>query len=69
MQETTFHRPAWLSDRDLALRYGVTRITIWRWAKNGVIPPGKKIGPNTTRWSTAEIESRDAEKMNGGVTR
>jgi prophage regulatory protein len=62
----TQQAPAWLSDKDLADRYGVCRITIWRWAKNGVIPPGKKIGPNTTRWSAAEIDARDAEMMNGG---
>ncbi|MDZ7789405.1 MAG: hypothetical protein U5L08_02705 [Xanthomonadales bacterium] len=62
----TQQAPAWLSDKDLADRYGVCRITIWRWAKNGNLPPGKKIGPNTTRWSTAEIEDRDAKVASGG---
>jgi predicted DNA-binding transcriptional regulator AlpA len=66
MQTNPEHRPAWLSDRDLADRYAVSRITIWRWARNGVIPPGKKIGPNTTRWSAAEIEAHDAEMVRGG---
>lgn len=66
MQTNTETRPTWLSDRDLALRYGVSRVTIWRWAREGVIPTGKKIGPNVTRWSAAEIEAHDAEMANGG---
>ena len=65
MQTNTQPRPAWLSDRDLALRYAVSRVTIWRWAREGIIPAGKKIAPNTTRWSATEIEAHDAA-MNGG---
>lgn len=66
MQNTTTQaRPTWLSDRDLADRYAVSRMTIWRWARKGIIPAGKKIGPNTTRWSAAEIQAHDAA-MNGG---
>lgn len=66
MQTEDNRNPAWLSDRDLAVRYGVNRITVWRWARSGVIPKPRKIGPNTSRWSASEIEAHDAEMANGG---
>ena len=68
MQQTKPHNtPAWLSDRDLAQRYAVSRITVWRWARGGVIPKPKKLGPNTSRWSAAEIEQHDQRKMEGAA--
>jgi len=61
--------PIWLSDLQLAQRYGVSRVTIWRWAKEGRIPSPRKIGPNTTRWSRAELDALDARMMAGQRTR
>lgn len=56
--------PVWLSDLDVANRYGIkSRITVWRWAKAGHIPKPKKIAPNTTRWSAAELDAHDARIM------
>ena len=59
----------WLSDLDVAARYGVSRITIWRWARTGRIPQPLKIGPNTSRWNSAELEAHDARLMAGRRTR
>ena len=57
--------PAWLSDLDVARRYGVkSRITVWRWSQAGHIPKPRKIAPNTTRWSAAELDAHDARLMN-----
>jgi len=42
--------PFCYSDRDLAERYGVSRMTIWRWARVGKLPEPVKLGENTTRW-------------------
>ena len=44
-----------LKDTELAAIYGVSRATIWRWAKAGTIPKPHKIGMSTTRWDGAEI--------------
>ena len=38
----------------LANRLDVSPATIWRWAKQGRIPPGRKFGPNTTRFNVRE---------------
>ena len=67
MQTVTKSKPtqAWLSDKDLAQRYGVSRISIWRWAKAGKFPKPRKIGKNTSRWSADEIEAHDKGKIEG----
>jgi len=49
-----------LSDKDLAARYGVTRATIWRWLAEGRLPETVHIGPNTTRWKKSSIEEHDS---------
>ena len=64
MQEAT--PVIWLTDRDLAARYGVSRITPWRWAKDEKrgFPKPRKLGANTSRWSAAEVEAYDRRMMN-----
>lgn len=47
----------WVSDRFLADRYEVTRQTIWRWAREGRLPPPQKIGLNTSRWELGEADA------------
>jgi len=43
-----------LTDRDLAEMYSVSRATIWRWSKEGHIPPPIKIA-GSTRWRGADV--------------
>lgn len=45
----------YLSDDDLAKRFGVTRPTIWRWVKKESLPAPVKLSGNCTRWITAEV--------------
>lgn len=52
----------YFKDIDLADRYSVSRMTIWRWAKAGIIPSPEKIGPNTTRWNGDVIAAHDAQQ-------
>jgi predicted DNA-binding transcriptional regulator AlpA len=59
-QNSTQSSAAWLSDRDLAKRYAVSRMTIWRWARSGHLPAPRKVGPNVTRWPAQAIEAHDA---------
>jgi predicted DNA-binding transcriptional regulator AlpA len=33
----------------------VSANTWWRWAKEGRIPPGRKLGPRTTVWSIEAV--------------
>ena len=49
----------YLTDREVARRFGVSRQTIWRWASGGNFPaPVKLMG--ATRWKIAEIEAWEA---------
>jgi predicted DNA-binding transcriptional regulator AlpA len=50
-----------LSDKDLAARYGVTRATIWRWRAEGTLPEPVRVSSNTTRWRKADIEEHDKQ--------
>lgn len=36
---------------------GVSPATVWRWAKAGRIPQPRKIGMNTTRWDSREVQA------------
>lgn len=51
----------WLSDKQVAARYSVSRITIWRWAREQIagFPQPRKISANCTRWHVAELEAFD----------
>jgi predicted DNA-binding transcriptional regulator AlpA len=51
-----------LSDRQLAKRYGVSRATCWNWVKGGKFPKPRRLGPNTTRWDLDEIERFEAQQ-------
>lgn len=47
-----------LSDRQLAERYGVTVVTVWRWHREDpAFPRAVKLSSGTTRWKLAEIEA------------
>ena len=54
------HKPAWCTDLELAERYRVSRITIWRWARDGHLPKPVRLSPGATRWALDEIEEHDA---------
>ena len=44
-----------LTDRDVAQALGISRMTVWRWAKAGRLPQPRKIGERTTRWDSKEV--------------
>lgn len=45
----------YVTDIFLSKRYGVTRQTIWRWAKTGILPHPKKLSPGCTRWCFSDV--------------
>lgn len=54
---------AWYSVKQVAQLYGgVHKITVWRWAKDGIIPPPTKLGPNTSRWHGKAIREDQERK-------
>jgi len=57
----------YVSDAQLAERYGVSRSTIWRWVARDLLPPPEQLSPGTTRWRLDEIERRDAERQMQGA--
>lgn len=57
--------PAFLKDVDLAARFGVSRVTIWRWAREGRLPSPVRLGPGSTRWRRTEIEQWEGTLQEG----
>lgn len=57
--------PVFLSDVEVAKRYGVSRPTIWRWCQtNPGFPAPKQISPGTTRWALSDLQAFDAQLPN-----
>ena len=50
-----------ISDKQLAERYEVSRATVWRWSSSGRLPQPVHLSPGCTRWRVAEIEQRETE--------
>ncbi|MEX3314613.1 helix-turn-helix transcriptional regulator [Sulfitobacter sp. PS-8MA] len=57
-----------LSDTQVATRYGVHRSTPWRWAKTDEnFPKPVMLSPGCTRWKLADLETWETAKK-GGAT-
>ena len=46
-----------LTDKEIAQALGISRMTVWRWAKAGRLPQPRKLGIRTTRWDSGEIQA------------
>lgn len=55
----------WLSDRDIAARKGMSRVTAWRHAQNGTLTPPVRLSPGCTRWPAHEVEAIDRARLAG----
>ncbi|WP_406736546.1 helix-turn-helix transcriptional regulator [Thioclava sp. GXIMD4215] len=54
----------YLSDLQLAARYGVHRTTPWRWLKaDPKFPRPVSLTPGCTRWNLSDIEAWEAAKV------
>jgi predicted DNA-binding transcriptional regulator AlpA len=57
-----------LSDLQLADRYGVSRVTIWRWRKSDpTFPQPVLLSPGCSRWRLDLIEAWERSKAQGEV--
>lgn len=53
----------YLSDQQVAARYGVHRSTPWRWVKaDSSFPEPVTLTPGCTRWKLADLEAWEAAK-------
>lgn len=53
-----------LTDAQIAARYGVHRTTPWRWAKTDrTFPKPVKLSSGCTRWRLVDIEAWDKTKQ------
>lgn len=57
INDTKIVRPA-----KLAERLGISRVTLWRWERKGLLPPKRRVGPNVVGWLEAEIDEWFAAK-------
>ena len=55
----------YLRDTDLAKRYSVSRSTVWRWTREGLLPNPVQLSHACSRWRLDEIEACDAERDSG----
>jgi prophage regulatory protein len=61
-----------LTDSDLAARYGISRATVWRWTSAGRLPPPIRLGEATTRWpleGVLQYEQKLAAEPTPGASR
>jgi prophage regulatory protein len=55
MTESTTWRV--LRAAEMCARLGISRVTLWRWERAGLIPRKRKLGPNTIGWLEPEVEA------------
>lgn len=54
---------SFLSDKQVAARYGVYRTTPWRWIKvDPTFPKPVQLTPGCTRWKLADLEAWEQAK-------
>ncbi len=54
----------YLNIADIAERYGISRSTVERFVKSGVIPKPIKLGRRTIRWRSDVLDKHDEELQN-----
>lgn len=53
----------YLSDAQLAARYGVHRATIWRWTNTDPdFPQPVRLSPQCTRWKCSQVDAWEKAK-------
>lgn len=57
-----------LRPNELAHKLGVSRVTLWRWERQGLLPAKAQIGPNTVGWLESEIDAWWSQKIGGSST-
>lgn len=58
----------YLSIKQLAVRLGVSRHTIYRWKREGDFPKAVKLGPGSVRWRLSDILNWESSRVMGFAT-
>lgn len=53
----------WITAEQVADRFSVTPVTVWRWAREGDFPKPVRITSNCTRWRLSDIESFERKRV------
>jgi predicted DNA-binding transcriptional regulator AlpA len=48
-------------------RYGISRVTAWKWEKDGTLPRSIKLADNCKRWLRSDLEKWEKEKQRGAA--
>ena len=54
--------PTYLTDKQVAARYGVSRVTPWRWAKESDFPNPVQLTTGCTRWELVALEKWESTR-------
>ncbi len=52
----------YLSDKQVAGRFNVSRQTIWRWCRDEGFPEPINLSPGCTRWKLSTVEAWESAK-------
>lgn len=59
----------YLTDKQVADRYGVKRGSVWRWTKvNNQFPKPVKLSPGCARWLTTELENFEKKSLRSNTS-
>ena len=51
----------WLSSRHLQVRFGISRNTLSRWVREGILPTPTRIATGWPKWFLGDIQAFEAE--------
>lgn len=55
-----------VSDQQVGERYGVSRVTVWRWRKSDpAFPQPINLSPGCVRWRVTDLEAWESAKARG----
>lgn len=58
----------YLTDKQTAARYGITRVTVWRWRKTDpTFPAPITLSPGCVRFRLSDLEKWEAAKVAGAA--
>ena len=52
----------YLTDRALAARFGISRVSVWRWVHTEGFPQPVKLSPGVTRWRESDVLNWEASR-------
>lgn len=52
-----YDQKQFLTDRETATFFGISKATVWRYCKDQTFPQPIKIGPGATRWRLSDLKA------------